>query len=810
MNLIQNPSLSLLLHLYFFLLCLHCTSSYPTAMNCTDTSRVCTSFLAFKPHQNQTLAVIQSMFDVLPGEITVEGNGWDYIFIRKNCSCAAGMKKYVSNTTLTVKSNGGFEHDLVMEAYDRLALLPNTTTRWAREGGIISLSLFCSCSSGLWNYLMSYVIRDGDSVESLASRFGVSMDSIETVNGIDNPTVGSLVYIPLNSVPGESYHLMNDTPPAPTPSPSVNNFSADQVNQKAHVPHEWIIGGLGVGLALIILTIIVCVALRSPNCLVEAGNNAKDSSGKISNKFYVFGNPSLFCGCVKPVDQKQTDGESSSHQITGTKTSTLIPDMLDMDKPVVFSYEEIFSSTDGFSDSNLLGHRTYGSVYYGLLGDQEVAIKRMTSTKTKEFMSEVKVLCKVHHANLVELIGYAVSHDEFFLIYEFAQKGSLSSHLHDPQSKGHSPLSWITRVQIALDAARGLEYIHEHTKTRYVHQDIKTSNILLDASFRAKISDFGLAKLVGKTNEGETAATKVVNAYGYLAPEYLSNGLATTKSDVYAFGVVLFEIISGKEAIIQTQGPEKRSLASIMLAVLRNSPDTVSMSSTRNLVDPIMMDMYPHDCVYKMAMLAKQCVDQDPVLRPDMKQVVISLSQTLLSSVEWEATLAGNSQLKLVKHWYKAKAYLTRWIKRSSGIKDGPIINQENVPFLPRNGNRFFLQNVETIIDNVRGVLLLHPLIHHAAKNNDSRKAFWVLTESLRGTELAVAGGGDTTAGNGTPFTSFCPGTWISTNELPMFSPTVTRHGGKDNFRDGNSECDQCHMGYPMAHLAHSQPMGSC
>ncbi|KAG4945083.1 hypothetical protein AAZX31_15G019300 [Glycine max] len=648
MNLIQNLPLRLLPHLYIFLLHLYCTSSYPTPMNCTDTTRVCTSFLAFKPQPNQTLAVIQSMFDVLPGEITVEGNGWDYIFIRKNCSCAAGMKKYVSNTTLTVKSNGGFEHDLVMDAYDGLALLPNTTTRWAREGGVISLSLFCSCSSGLWNYLMSYVIRDGDSVESLASRFGVSMDNIETVNAIDNPdslTVGSLYYIPLNSVPGELYHLKNDTPSAPIPSPSVDNFSADHVTQKAHVPHEWIVGGLGIGLALIILTIIVWVALRSPNCLVEARNNAKDSAGKISKKFYVFGNPSLFCGCGKPVDQHQTYGESSSHQITVTKASTLMPDMLDMDKPVVFSYEETFSSTDGFSDSNLLGRRTYGSVYHGLLRDQEVAIKRLTTTKTKEFMSEIKVLCKVHHANLVELIGYAVSHDEFFLIYEFAQRGSLSSHLHDPQSKGYSPLSWITRVQIALDAARGLEYIHEHTKTRYVHQDIKTSNIFLDASFRAKISDFGLAKLVGETNEGEIAATKVVNAYGYLAPEYLSNGLATTKSDVYAFGVVLFEIISGKEAIIQTQGPEKRSLASIMLAVLRNSPDTVSMSSTRNLVDPIMMDLYPHDCVYKMAMLAKQCVDEDPVLRPDMKQVVIFLSQILLSSVEWEATLAGNSQV---------------------------------------------------------------------------------------------------------------------------------------------------------------------
>ncbi|KAL9323077.1 hypothetical protein ACSQ67_011130 [Phaseolus vulgaris] len=644
----------LLLHIILLRLC--CTSSYPTPTNCTDTSRVCTSFLAFKPKPNQTLPVIQSMFDVLPSEITVEDNGWDYLFIRKNCSCDAGMKKFVSNTTLTVKSNGGFVHDLVKEAYDGLALLPNTT-HWARKDhGVIPLNLFCSCSSGLWNYLMSYVIRDGDSVESLASRFGVSMDSIETVNGIDNPssfTVGSLYYIPLNSVPGELYHLKNDTSPVPVPSPSVDEISAEQIKQKDRVPHEWIVGGFGVGLALIILSIIVCVSLRSPNCLVEARNNAKNSAGKISNKFYVFGNPKLFCGCGKPVDQKQTDGETSNHQITLTKASscnhptnwiglsTLVPDMMDMDRPVLFSYDEIFASTDGFSDSNLLG----GSVYYGLLRDQEVAIKRITATKTKEFMSEIKVLCKVHHANLVELIGYAASHDDFFLIYEYAQKGSLSSHLHDTQNKGHSSLPWIPRVQIALDAARALEYVHEHTKTRYVHQDIKTSNILLDASFRAKISDFGLAKLVGKTDQGETTAPNVVNAYGYLAPEYFNNGLATTKSDVYAFGVVLFEVMSGKEAIIQTQGPEKRSLASSMLAILRNSPDSVSMSSTRNLVDPTMMDLYPHDCVHKMAMLAKQCVEKDPVLRPDMKQVVISLSQILLSSVEWEATLAGNSQV---------------------------------------------------------------------------------------------------------------------------------------------------------------------
>ncbi|GLT65917.1 hypothetical protein SLA2020_383170 [Shorea laevis] len=575
-------------------------------MNCSDAARLCTSFLAFKPQENQTLEVIQSMFDVLPEDITVEKDSYGYVFIKKNCSCLTS-KNYAANTTFTVRSNEGDVYDMVLEAYDGLALLPNFT-RKAKVGSVVFLRLFCGCSSGLWNYLMSYVMRDEDSVQSLASRFGVSMESIEDVNGIQNPdntTVGSLYYIPLESVPGDPYPVENNNPPAPAPAPSIETISATQVNHKDHTPYVWIIGGLG---------------------------------------RYM---------CDKSEDWNQPNGETSNHQITIPKScniAALGTDMLDLEKPVVFTYEDIHFSTDGFSDSNLLGHGNYGSVYYGFLRDQEVAIKKMTATKTKEFMAEMKVLCKVHHANLVELIGYAASDNELFLIYEFAQKGSLGSHLHDPQNKGHSPLSWIMRVQIALDAARGVEYIHEHTKTHYVHRDIKSSNILLDGSFRAKISDFGLAKLVGKTGDGKATATKVVGTFGYLAPEYLSDGLASAKSDVYAFGVVLFEIISGKEAVIRSEGTsmknsERRSLASIMLAALRNLPDSLSISKLKEYIDPNMMDLYPHDCVFKLAMLAKQCVDEDPILRPDMKQVVISLSQILLSSVEWEATLAGKSQV---------------------------------------------------------------------------------------------------------------------------------------------------------------------
>ncbi|CAL1378295.1 unnamed protein product [Linum trigynum] len=635
-------------------------------MNCTDTTRLCTSFLAFKPSQKaQALPLVQSMFDVLPRDITVEGGSSDYVFVKKNCSCLSDDRVYATSTTYTVKSDDGLVHDIVLGAYDGLALVPNTT-RSARAGAVVSVRLFCGCSSGLWNYLMSYVMEEGDSIESLSSRFGVSMASIEGVNGINSPeniTVGAVYYVPLNSVPGEPYPVESVVPPASAPSSSAVNSSASDSpgKQKGHVSYAWIILGLGIALVAIVLLIVIFACFKCSSCCSkdQESHHATDSgAGKVvSHKFQILRKPSFCCGSARYTggggaanseEWKQANGESSSHHHV-TIPRGLATDVFDMEKPVVFTYEEIHFATDGFADSSLIGHGTYGSVYHGNIPDQEVAIKRMTATKTKEFLAEMKVLCKVHHANLVELIGYAATNEELFLVYEYAEKGSLRTHLHDPH-KGHTMLSWIMRLQIALDAARGLEYIHEHTKTHYVHRDIKSSNILLDGSFRAKISDFGLAKLVGKAGEGEATVTKVVGTYGYLAPEYLSDGRATAKSDVYAFGVVLFELISGKEAVIRSDGaasknPDRRSLASTMLAALRSSPDSMTMASLKDHIDPNMMDLYPHDCLFNAAMLAKHCVDEDPMLRPDMKQVVISLSQILLSSIEWEATLAGNSQV---------------------------------------------------------------------------------------------------------------------------------------------------------------------
>ncbi|KAJ0090461.1 hypothetical protein Patl1_12448 [Pistacia atlantica] len=197
------------------------------------------------------------------------------------------------------------------------------------------------------------------------------------------------------------------------------------------------------------------------------------------------------------------------------------------EKATVFPYHEVRDATSNFSTSLKIGQGSYGSVYLGKLRGMDVAIKQMKNTKSKEFLSELNILCRVHHSNLIELTGYAAGGESLFLIYEYAQNGAMSDHLHKPSvrgvdfltNQGYKPLAWTTRVQIALDAAKGLEYIHEHTKPYYVHRDVKTSNILLDSNFRAKIADFGLVKLLEHSPEVAAAASRIVGTFGYLAPE---------------------------------------------------------------------------------------------------------------------------------------------------------------------------------------------------------------------------------------------------------------------------------------------------
>ncbi|KAG5626246.1 hypothetical protein H5410_011464 [Solanum commersonii] len=301
-----------------------------------------------------------------------------------------------------------------------------------------------------------------------------------------------------------------------------------------------------------------------------------------------------------------------------------------VDKSVVFSFEELAESTDNFSISNKIGEGGFGAVYYAELRGkggnvsanstvktliQKAAIKRMNREGRTEFLAELKILMRVHHLNLVSLIGFCVERS-LFLVYEFIENGNLSQHL-----RGREVLTWSTRVQIAMDSARGLEYIHEHTVPFYIHRDVKSANILINKNFHAKIGDFGLSKLVESGNP--TLNTRFMGTFGYMPPEYGHSGVISRKVDVYAFGVVLYELISSKEAIVKEDGiDEARSLVALFHEAHSHSNQIEAIS---RLIDPKLRDDYPLDSVYKMAQLAKACTEKNPEMRPTMKSVVVAL-----------------------------------------------------------------------------------------------------------------------------------------------------------------------------------------
>ncbi|KAK4739171.1 hypothetical protein R3W88_002868 [Solanum pinnatisectum] len=286
-----------------------------------------------------------------------------------------------------------------------------------------------------------------------------------------------------------------------------------------------------------------------------------------------------------------------------------------VDKSVEFSYQELAESTDNFSISNKIGEGGFGAVYYAELRGKKAAIKRMNREGRTEFLAELKILTHVHHLNLVSLIGFCVERS-LFLVYEFIENGNLSQHLH-----GRDVLTWSTRVQIAMDSARGLEYIHEHTVPFYIHRDVKSANILINKNFHAKIGDFGLSKLVESGNP--TLNTRFMGTFGYMPPEYGHSGVISRKVDVYAFGVVLYELISSKDAIVKEDGvDEARSLVALFHEAHSHSNQIEAIS---RLIDPKLRDDYPLDSVCKMAQLAKACTEKNPEMRPTMKSVVVAL-----------------------------------------------------------------------------------------------------------------------------------------------------------------------------------------
>ncbi|CAN1289461.1 Probable serine/threonine-protein kinase PIX13 [Linum perenne] len=276
----------------------------------------------------------------------------------------------------------------------------------------------------------------------------------------------------------------------------------------------------------------------------------------------------------------------------------------------VFSFAELKFATKNFRSDTVLGEGGFGKVYKGWLDEKKPAVKKLNSESLQgleEWQSEINFLGRLSHPNLVRLLGYCLEDNELLLVYEFMQKGSLENHLFG-RGAAVQPLPWDIRLSIAIGAARGLAFLHTPDK-KVIYRDFKASNILLDGSYTSKISDFGLAKF-GPSASQSHVTTRVMGTYGYAAPEYVATGHLYVKSDVYGFGVVLVEILTGLRALDTSRPSGRHNLAEWIKPYLN---DKRKLKST---MDTNLEGKYPSKAAFRIAQLALVCLESEPKNRP--------------------------------------------------------------------------------------------------------------------------------------------------------------------------------------------------
>ncbi|XP_022965064.1 probable serine/threonine-protein kinase PBL19 [Cucurbita maxima] len=314
----------------------------------------------------------------------------------------------------------------------------------------------------------------------------------------------------------------------------------------------------------------------------------------------------------------------------------------------VFSLQELVDATNGFSRLLKIGEGGFGSVYKGIIKPTTsngeplvVAIKELNQHSLqghKEWLAEVQFLSVVSHPNLVKLLGYAAENDkkgiQRLLVYEYLPNRSLEHHLFQRMS---STLPWKKRLEIIIGAAQGLAYLHGGLEAQVIYRDFKSANILLDENFKPKLSDFGLAR-EGPRGDNTHVSTKVVGTHGYAAPEYLETGRLKSQCDVWSFGVVLYELLTGRRALNTTRPVGEQKL----LQWVRQFPVDSSMFTM--LIDPRLRNQYSLSSAREVAKLADRCLNKTPMSRPTMTEVVEGLQKALVMSEEKTSSNSNQKQ----------------------------------------------------------------------------------------------------------------------------------------------------------------------
>ncbi|CAK8570308.1 unnamed protein product [Lathyrus sativus] len=281
----------------------------------------------------------------------------------------------------------------------------------------------------------------------------------------------------------------------------------------------------------------------------------------------------------------------------------------------LFKYQELVSATSNFLPENLIGKGGSSEVYRGCLPDgKEVAVKilKPSDDVLKEFVLEIEIITTLHHINIISLVGFCFEDDNLLLVYDFLSRGSLEHNLHG-NKKNLLEFGWTERYKVALGVAKALEYLHHNADQTVIHRDVKSSNVLLSEDFEPQLSDFGLAKWASSSSS-YTTCTDVAGTFGYLAPEYFMYGKVNDKIDVYAFGVVLLELLSGRKPISGDYPKGQESL------VMWASP-ILNSGKLSQLLDPSLGDNYDHEKIERMVLAATLCIRRAPGARPQMSLI---------------------------------------------------------------------------------------------------------------------------------------------------------------------------------------------
>lgn len=605
---------------------LNCNESPNTTLGfvCNAAAPSCSSFLTFRstPTYNSP-ATIAYLLSADASQIAAANNISDVaplptdtlLIVPVNCSCSGPYLQH--NASYVLKSAGETYFSVANNTYQSLstcqALIAQNpyNLRQLVPGMRLTVPLRCACptpaqTAAGFRYLLTYLLRQGESYDSLATEFagaGADVDGILDANMLSESALiffFTPILIPLKIEPTKENIDIGASPPLPLPPAAI---PAAPTGGGGSNSNKWIFIGVGIGAAVLVIfsSIALIWFLRH-----------RRRRG------------------VKSPPPKPTASESATPPLPNwSEFSEGI--RAAMETLTIYRLEDLEKATNSFAESNRING---SSVYRGSFKGDEAVVKVIKGDVSRE----IDALRQINHSRVVRLSGFCLHQGTTYLVYEHADNGSLAECLRRSKHDSATPqLDWKQRIQIAYDVADALNYLHNFTNPPYIHKNLTTSNILLDGSMRAKVANFGLARAVDPDNSG--AITRhVVGAQGYMAQEYIETGFITPKLDVFAFGVVMLELLSGREAVgvvvSSSSGEEEVVLLSKTIETVLSGNNV--REKLQEFMDKSLGEDYPLEQAHTMAQLARTCVAHNVDARPAVSEVFVALSSLRSSSLDWD------------------------------------------------------------------------------------------------------------------------------------------------------------------------------